>query len=119
MGHCIAAAKQAGADFLPTLGQPLPLEEFLAEARGTPGFYGETAERAAPMAQVLDIPSRQKGGSGAMALVIGPEGGLTKEETGTLQTAGFVGMRLGQTTLRIETAAVALIAAAVALYDRG
>lgn len=40
--------------------------------------------------------------------VVGPEGGLTPDEKHALQVCGFRTVRLGQNTLRIETAAICI-----------
>lgn len=49
----------------------------------------------------------------ALAVIIGPEGGLTDEELSELSRAGVEPVRLGPYVLRVETAAVA--AAAIAM----
>jgi 16S rRNA (uracil1498-N3)-methyltransferase len=41
---------------------------------------------------------------------IGPEGGFTREEKSALEAAGLVPVSLGRATLRVETAALALLA---------
>lgn len=50
----------------------------------------------------------------AVHLLVGPEGGLSAGEVAQAEAAGFRPVRLGGTTLRAETAAIA--ACAVALY---
>jgi 16S rRNA (uracil1498-N3)-methyltransferase len=50
---------------------------------------------------------------------VGPEGGLTDGERRRLAEAGAVAVRLGRTVLRIETAAVVLLACAAAWRDAG
>ena len=47
----------------------------------------------------------------AVALVVGPEGGLTPEELQVLGTAGFDGLDLGPAVLRTQTAGHAAVAA--------
>ena len=51
-----------------------------------------------------------------MALVAGPEGGLSERDLQTLKAAGFRGLRLGPRILRTETAGIAAIAALQALH---
>ncbi len=109
LGHCIAAAKQAGLDFLPAIEDLRTLDEFLAAAE-RPGIYGDLSDHARPIAGVL------KGHAPSISIVVGPEGGLTDEERQALDAAGFVPVRLGHTTLRIETAAVALTAVVIAWH---
>ncbi len=122
LGHCIAAAKQSGLNFLPEIGQPLELREFAAagsEGERSAGveirLFGEAAERAAPLWQALQAaaPSRES----QIHLLVGPEGGLTDGEREILKQGGFVGVRIGRTTLRVETATIALLAATLAACD--
>jgi len=56
--------------------------------------------------------------AGEICLLVGPEGGLTAAEYTAAGQAGFTPVRLGRTTLRIETAAIALIAAVSAVMDK-
>jgi 16S rRNA (uracil1498-N3)-methyltransferase len=49
-------------------------------------------------------------------LVVGPEGGITDEELGILEQAGFQKVRLGSSVLRASTAGPAAIAALSALH---
>ena len=51
-----------------------------------------------------------------VALVAGPEGGLSERDLATLRAAGFAGLRVGPRVLRTETAGLAAIAALQALY---
>lgn len=52
-----------------------------------------------------------------VAVVVGPEGGLTAGEVALLEEAGAVAVSLGATVLRTETAGV--VAAALAIHARG
>jgi 16S rRNA (uracil1498-N3)-methyltransferase len=54
--------------------------------------------------------------SGAIRLLIGPEGGLSPDELAAAQRAGFLIARLGPRVLRTETAGVAVLAAMNALW---
>ena len=49
--------------------------------------------------------------AGPVAILVGPEGGLTAEEEEAARAAGFQALRLGPRILRTETAALALMAA--------
>lgn len=58
----------------------------------------------------------------AVALLVGPEGGIEPEELATLESGGWKRVALGATTLRFETAAVAATAvarAALAFHAEG
>jgi 16S rRNA (uracil1498-N3)-methyltransferase len=113
MGHCISAAKQAGLDWLPVLEDPLPLAAYLEKTAGRPGLFGDLSDDAAPLGRAVRSLARPD----ALHIVVGAEGGLTPPERTALRQAGFIAVRLGRTTLRIETAAVALTAAAVAASE--
>ncbi|MEZ6024391.1 MAG: 16S rRNA (uracil(1498)-N(3))-methyltransferase [Hyphomonadaceae bacterium] len=68
--------------------------------------WGGEAGRAAP---VLDVVS-QLSGAGALALLIGPEGGFTPEERRMLRALPFVrAVSLGPRILRAETAVIAAL----------
>jgi 16S rRNA (uracil1498-N3)-methyltransferase len=50
------------------------------------------------------VPTRD----GPLLALVGPEGGFSNREEGLLHDAGAVPVSLGRTTLRVETAALAL-----------
>jgi 16S rRNA (uracil1498-N3)-methyltransferase len=54
------------------------------------------------------------GGSlqGFISLAVGPPGGFTAEEAGTLRMSGFEPISLGNSRLTTETAAIAILAVA-------
>jgi 16S rRNA (uracil1498-N3)-methyltransferase len=56
-------------------------------------------------------------GSGDLLVVVGPEGGITAEESAAFQAAGATGCRLGPTVLRTSTAGT--VAAAILLTRSG
>jgi len=106
LGHCIAAAKQAGTDWLPNILDAVPLSVLLQIARPPMGIFGDLSPDALPLRQALQTARDAQ----AILLVVGPEGGLTEAERAALLAADLVSARLGWTTLRIETAAISLIA---------
>jgi 16S rRNA (uracil1498-N3)-methyltransferase len=63
------------------------------------------------LARIAPEPERD------VAVVVGPEGGLTANEVALLASAGAVTVSLGSTVLRTETAGV--VAVALAMYARG
>jgi len=109
-GHCIAAAKQCGLNFLPELRPPVGLAEFLAVGIDGPRLLGNTGEGAVSLCEAL----ADRGG-GEITLLVGPEAGLTETERRAAVDAGFAPVRIGRTTLRIETAAIAVLAATIAI----
>jgi len=109
----ISAAKQCGLDYLPEIADSLALEAFLARSPDCLLLLGDPSDDAVPLARGLGkrAPDQE------LVLLVGPEGGLTAGEGAAARLAGFIPVRLGATVLRIETAAVALLAAAIALCD--
>ncbi len=107
LGHCIAAAKQSGLNWLPEVAAPLSLEKWLEGEPEGHILYGDCGEATLPLREAL---AEWQPGQGIW-LVVGPEGGPTDAEAEALQRRGAQGIRLGHTTLRIETAAVALLSA--------
>jgi len=105
---CIAAAKQCGAAFLPQLRPVRSLTGFLADAPSGAAILGDQGGTAR-VAEALT------GAIEAVTILVGPEGGLTDIERAEAVEAGFTPARLGELTLRTETAAIALLAAVRAL----
>jgi len=110
--RCIAAAKQAGADWLPEIEPLRPLPDALPA--GEPALFGDTSADAQPVAEAL-AAVEDLDETAHLHLYVGPEGGLTDDERRLLRSAGAAGVRLVRTVLRIETAAVALLAATKAI----
>jgi 16S rRNA (uracil1498-N3)-methyltransferase len=111
----VASCEQCGRNRLPLLH---PLRDFDA-ALGSPD--GPGAATGAVLSLVLS-PGEGKSltaferPSGAIRLLIGPEGGLAPEELAAAHRAGFRTVRLGPRVLRTETAGVAALAAMNTLW---
>ncbi|MBN1437510.1 MAG: 16S rRNA (uracil(1498)-N(3))-methyltransferase [Sedimentisphaerales bacterium] len=98
----MSAAKQCGRLWLPRIDGPMSLREFLEtmQAEGAVVLYGlPSADRSLFDGQI---------GETAVAAVVGPEGGFTETEQEMLDACGAQAVRLTDTVLRIETAAVAM-----------
>ncbi len=108
--HCISAAKQSGLNFLPELPAPVSLAEILTARDGYLKLLGDIEPDAMQMARAIE----QNPAFSHVLLLIGPEGGLTQSERSMSIASGFIPVRVARTTLRIEIAAVAMLAAAVA-----
>jgi 16S rRNA (uracil1498-N3)-methyltransferase len=102
------AARQCGRADVPEVRAPATLLELVAEL--PPGFlpvvfHGEGS------AAIARLPAAE-----GVVAVVGPEGGLTAAEVGTLTRAGAALASLGPRTLRAETAAIAAVALLQARY---
>jgi 16S rRNA (uracil1498-N3)-methyltransferase len=96
--------RDAPIALLAAAGAP-PLRDALRDADGDDGDDGETASG----------PGR--GATGGL-LIVGPEGDFTEDELGALIDAGATPVGLGPLRLRVETAAVALMACVGMMHPR-
>jgi 16S rRNA (uracil1498-N3)-methyltransferase len=106
------AAKQARRPWLPVVEQPVTtaaLARRVAAADLTVVLHEAAPERLADLA----LPPR-----GELLLVVGPEGGITDAEIGTLVEAGARPVRLGPEVLRASTAAAVALGALGVLTAR-
>ena len=112
--RCISAAKQCGLNLLPEILPHATLAAYLDDIKGHAALLGDIGAEARPAGAVLaELP----GGWDEIRILVGPEGGLTASERAAAFAAGLRPVRIGWTTLRIETAAVALLAAVTAVGD--
>ena len=97
------AARQSGRAAVPEVAALRPLDEAVrALAPGVRLLVLDEEERAERLGSAA--------GDGAVALVVGPEGGLAREEVESLRAAGGVPVSLGPLVLRTETAGLAALA---------
>lgn len=100
------AARQCGRATVPLVLAPRPLLQAVAGLPGEPAVLVlDEEERALPLSTAVASL-----GARPLALVIGPEGGLTREEVIALRAKGAIGVTLGRLVLRTETAALAALA---------
>ena len=98
--RALEALKQCGGAWAPTIRQVVRLEDAVREM-ATPIRWLADHSGARPDLVAAAQPA---------TVIIGPEGGFTDSEREICVTAGFTPVRLGQRTLRFETAAVAALA---------
>ena len=107
------AAKQSGRCMVPVLSDPVSLRQVpsLCGIPETNVVPWEEAGSYGPLAFQADHPSLS-----SLGILIGPEGGIEKDEIAVLRSAGFVPITLGKRILRTETAGIAAAAALMSLY---
>ena len=93
------ACKQSGNPFLPAVASPMPFSAALDRARETCGALIVGSNRTGVFPEL--------GTASDVAFFVGPEGGFTDAETEAMFDAGAIPLRIGDWTLRVETAAVA------------
>jgi 16S rRNA (uracil1498-N3)-methyltransferase len=103
------AAKQCGRARLPVIDAARPLVEWIAEPVDTTVLrlcFWEEAR--APLADVVTTLAEPPAGA---TVIVGPEGGLTRDEVDTARRAGWRVTGFGPRLLRTETAGPAIVAA--------
>lgn len=102
-----SACEQSGRHYLPTIDLPCPLAEALADnVDSAPRFLLDPdADRS--LAQRL-----ARTHLGGCLLLVGPEGGFSRQDLASAHRAGFEGSSLGPRILRVETAAITACALA-------
>jgi 16S rRNA (uracil1498-N3)-methyltransferase len=101
-----AASKQSERAWLPIVSGPLGRQALLSRVKSMPAVLV-----ADPQAKVsLGGALKDLGHVPELGIVVGPEGGLSREEIGQLVDAGARAVTLGAQILRTETAGLALSA---------
>ena len=103
----LAAAKQSGRLFLPQIDNPSPLpavaDRLKADHRHAYWLLGSLSPQAPSLAN--RTPSESD-----VLVFVGPEGGMTQAEEELLNRCGARAVRLTDTILRVETAAITFAA---------
>ena len=97
----ISACEQCGRNRPPTVHALLALAHWLEST---------VAERRYVLHHRADAIEAAGGPPASIALLVGPEGGLSEGEIEAAEQAGFTSLRLGPRVLRTETAPLAAIA---------
>ncbi|HEY2817758.1 MAG TPA: 16S rRNA (uracil(1498)-N(3))-methyltransferase [Casimicrobiaceae bacterium] len=106
----IAACEQCGRNRVPAIADAVPLSAWLDLGGKGPGVVVLGPDAPTTYAEVLRK-------SAPRFIVVGPEGGFTRQEIDHAVRNGARLARLGRTILRAETAALAALAAIVACDD--
>lgn len=105
----ISACEQSNRNHLPTILPPITFADWLASAEHTQGLVLEpTATRSLKQ---LPPPTCDP-----LAILIGPEGGLSEEEVALACEKGLQPIRLGPRILRTETAGLVILSALQTLW---
>jgi 16S rRNA (uracil1498-N3)-methyltransferase len=103
----LEACKQCGRVTAPSIGAPLPLEAFYNSCHNAELklvlWEGEEKRRLRTVLAAV-------GPVASVAVVVGPEGGLTADEVALGEAYGFAAVGLGKRIVRTETAAVVAVA---------
>lgn len=108
----INACEQSGRVRLPVLHKPLALEKWVVSSSHVRQkfvlhpYASSSPHTSADHAQESSPPSD----TNAIALLVGPEGGLTENEVDLAVQSQFKGMKLGPRILRAETAPLVALA---------
>ncbi|RLQ20939.1 16S rRNA (uracil(1498)-N(3))-methyltransferase [Seongchinamella sediminis] len=97
----VSACEQCGRNRIPSLAEPLLLEPWLEQTR---------ADRKLVLHHRATSASAGAADPHSVALLIGPEGGLSPREIRLAEAAGYQSLQLGPRVLRTETAPLAAIA---------
>ena len=96
-----SACEQCGRNRLPVINSLQPLHSWLMATE---------AERKFVLHHRSDTATTASNKPTSVALLVGPEGGLSAEEINAAEQAGYQSLRLGPRVLRTETAPLAAIA---------
>jgi 16S rRNA (uracil1498-N3)-methyltransferase len=112
----VEASRQCGRADIPDIQGILSFEEALSwPGHGALKLIFWEEEAALDVKQIL----RDKGNDGMrdISVIIGPEGGFTKEEIAKAGEKGFVSVSLGRQVLKVETAVLAVLS--IIQYEKG
>ena len=97
------AAKQALRSFTPRVSQPVSTKELVKSVAGYSRVLVLDPTASESLAQI-QLPA-----NGEIAIVVGPEGGISDSELALLESAGAVRIHLGDSILRTSTAGMAAV----------
>jgi 16S rRNA (uracil1498-N3)-methyltransferase len=98
----ISACEQSGRNQIPEIFAPIAFKAWLPKVKADHLFVLSPHVRG-------QLPTANLPANTRIVLLIGPEGGLSDEETGVAIKHGFLSLNLGPRILRTETATIAAI----------
>ena len=108
------ACKQSGRCLMPQVDAPIPFKTLLERL---PGHDAAIVPWEDARGYSLNAFHREHPDIASLAVVIGPEGGMSAEEVEVMKRAGCLPVTLGPRILRTETAGLATISALMCLYQ--
>ncbi|MGH9545005.1 MAG: RsmE family RNA methyltransferase [Terriglobales bacterium] len=105
----LQASEQSRRASVPEISQPVSVQEVLTSCDGTRIVLSESEEQMMLKDVLQTSPEADQ-----VTMAFGPEGGWTESELKLFQKAGWIAASLGKTILRVETAAIAATAVALA-----
>ena len=100
------ATKQCGRAVVPAVEAPRPLAEWITDGKDADLRLCFWEVEGAPLGRVLEGGDRPR----SVRVIVGPEGGLTREEVAGAGAMGYVAVTLGQRILRTDTVGPAIVA---------
>ncbi|OQY07783.1 MAG: 16S rRNA (uracil(1498)-N(3))-methyltransferase [Desulfobacteraceae bacterium 4572_123] len=101
----VEALKQSRRSRMPEIMEPVAFKDMLSLARGSDlkiiFWENQAAETVSTIPTLAEQPCKK------IFVILGPEGGFTREEINTARSCGFITASLGPRILRAETAALA------------
>ena len=107
------ACKQSGRCLMPRVDAPIPFRELL---KRLPNHDAAIVPWEDARGYSLNQFHREHPSIASLAVVIGPEGGMSPEEVAAMQQTGCLPITLGPRILRTETAGLAAVSALMCLY---
>lgn len=109
-GVIISACEQCGRATIPPLSPTADYSSWINNGTSDDELRLMLQPEAQSCLREMEKPA------GRIAILVGPEGGLTPEEQVLAGAAGFTGIRMGPRILRTETAALAALAGIQTLW---
>lgn len=105
----VSACEQSGRNFVPKIASPQSLQSFMNEMLDANKRFILTPHLEVT-ADKMTLSCEQLANKATVALLIGPEGGFSKEEVMLAKESDFTPITLGPRVLRTETAALTALA---------
>ena len=109
----LSASQQSGRGKIPDITEPVNFKEFLEKQEADRGIILSEEEKERNLKKTLN----DFHGITRITLLVGPEGGFSKEEKSTAIQKGFVSVSLGPRILRTETAPITALS--IIQYELG